>query len=274
VAHAGYRPAKRSLPEPLAPTILDPHCHTVHGSVDSQLTPEQLVAVARQTGLTACCITEHNTVWDRHEAERQGDRWGLPFILGMEVSTDLGHIVVYGLGQYVSGIHDAVQLRRAVEEEGGIMIAAHPFRNLYKTNRFVRGAADLVIPSVDEAAAYPLFALVDEIEVFNAGTGERENQFAWEVAQALGFRGVGSSDAHSTHGIGRFVTVFEQDITAVGHVVDAIRSRRYFPARLIEGRPSPIDGLTAPAPEDGLGTPGGVEPPEQPAARSGTRGRG
>lgn len=224
----------------MAPTILDLHCHTVHGSVDSQLTAEELASVARQTGLTACCITEHNTVWDRHEAERQRDRWGLPFIRGMEVSTDLGHIVVYGLGQYVSGIHDAVQLRREVEEEGGIMIAAHPFRNLYKTNRFVRGTPDLVVPTVAEAAAYPLFGLVDEIEVFNAGTGDRENRFAWEVAQVLGFRGVGSSDAHSTHGVGRFVTVFEQEITAVGHVIDAIRSQRYYPARLQGGIPEAI----------------------------------
>ena len=161
----------------------------------------------------------------------------MPFIRGMEVSTNLGHIVVYGLGQYVSGIHDAEQLRRAVEAEAGIMIAAHPFRNLYKTNRFARHAAEPEAPTADEAATYPLFSLVDDIEVFNAGTGERENLFALAVARHLGFRGVASSDAHSTHGIGRFVTVFEGEVVTTHGLIAAVRSRRYYPARLEQGTP-------------------------------------
>lgn len=209
----------------------------MYGSVDSQLTPEELAAVARSSGLTGCCITEHNIVWERHKAAQEQDRLGVPFIRGMEVSTNLGHIVVYGLGQYVSGIHDAEQLRRTVDAEAGIMIAAHPFRNLYKTNRFARNTAEPEPPTVEEAAAYPLFSLVDDIEVFNAGTGERENLFALAVARHLGLRGVASSDAHSTHGIGRFVTVFEGEVVTTHGLIEAIRAGRYFPARLEQGAP-------------------------------------
>ncbi|MEK7214875.1 MAG: PHP domain-containing protein, partial [Chloroflexota bacterium] len=131
----------------MALSILDLHCHTVYGSVDSQLTPEELALAARSSGLSGCCITEHNIVWERHKAVQEQERCGMPFIRGMEVSTNLGHIVVYGLGQYVSGIHDAEQLRRAVEAEAGIMIAAHPFRSLYKTNRFARHAAEPEAPT-------------------------------------------------------------------------------------------------------------------------------
>ncbi len=223
----------------------------MYGSVDSQLTPEDLAAAARSSGLTGCCITEHNSVWERYKAVQEGERWGVPFIRGMEVSTNLGHIVVYGLGQYVSGIHDAEQLRKVVDAEAGIMIAAHPFRNLHQTTRFARSAAEPEIPTIAEAAAYPLFGLVDDIEVFNAGTGESENLFALAVARHLGLRGIASSDAHSTHGIGRFVTVFEGEVASTGELIAAIRSRRYYPARLEQGRavdlnPNPASCGTSP----------------------------
>lgn len=211
-------------------SLLDLHCHTVHGSSDSELTPQQLAQIALRSGLTACCVTEHNSVWDRHEAERYSNQFGISFLQGMEVTTNLGHILVYGLDRYVSGIHDALTLRRTVLAKGGIMIFAHPFRKLFYQIRFGENGPKPSIPSIEEATAYQVFRLVDEVEVLNGGTAELENYFALRVAEKLGFRGIAGSDAHSTHGVGRFVTVFHRKVTTVAELVQEVKAGRFYPA--------------------------------------------
>ena len=132
-------------------SVLDLHCHTVHGSLDSELSAALLVKTARQTGLTACCITEHDKMWERHYAENLSRELNISFIRGMEVTTNLGHMLVYGLDRYVSGIHDAHALRRTVLARGGLMIAAHPFRKLLLQVRYNHNSPKQVIPSHEEA---------------------------------------------------------------------------------------------------------------------------
>lgn len=212
--------------------VLDLHCHTVHGSPDSELTAEQLVEIAFETGLTACCVTEHDKMWDRREAERFSHELGLPFIRGMEVTTNLGHILVYGLDHYLSGIHDAHALRRTVQAHGGIMVLAHPFRKLFHQVRYGNNGPKPTIPSIEEASQMEVFRLVDEVEVLNGGTSELENYFALRVARRLGFHGVSGSDAHSLHGVGRFVTVFHQPVSSVHELIQEVRAGRFFPAEV------------------------------------------
>ena len=206
------------------------HCHTVQGSADSQLTPEDLAKTL--AAMAACCVSEHDNVWPRHEAERYANQTSIPFIRGMEVTTDLGHILVYGLDQYVSGIHDARALRHRVLAEEGIMIAAHPPRNvLYKKGQ---GESDAQTrgPSLEEAAGYEIFGLVDEVEVLNGGTAELENLFALRVAQKLGFRGVACSDAHLVNGIGRYVTMVQREVTTVEQLIDEVKAGRFYAAEV------------------------------------------
>ena len=76
--------------------------------------------------------------------------------------------------------------------------------------------------SAREAARHPLFDLVDEIEVANGANTERESAFALEVASELGFRGTGGSDAHSVHGLGKAVTVFDNGIDSEEDLIEAI----------------------------------------------------
>ncbi|MBI2886267.1 MAG: PHP domain-containing protein [Chloroflexi bacterium] len=210
--------------------VLDLHCHTVLGSPDSELTPHQLAETAAVQGLTACCVTEHDKMWERHVAESWSSQLDVPFLRGMEVTTNMGHVLVYGLDRYMSGIHDARTLRRTVLAWGGLMILAHPFRKLFHQVRYGQNGPKPVIPTVEEAAEAEIFSLVDEIEVLNGGTAELENYFALRVARHLGFHGVAGSDAHSTHGLGRYVTVFRRDITSVQALVEEVKEGRFFPA--------------------------------------------
>jgi hypothetical protein len=228
-------------------TIVDMHVHTVRGASDSSLTPEQLLEEARRIGLTGVNITEHDRAWDDHEWERFRQRAeGIFLSRGMEVSTDLGHIIVVGLTRYVPGIRRATELRRVVDEVGGFMIAAHPFRHFFDPVHYHRDGRAPVEMTPEEAARLPVFQLVDEIEVANGGCTLRENLFALQVARILGKKGIGASDCHSTNGLGCFVTVFEEELESQEHMLALLREGRYYPAAgLNVGHLRPFEEMVA-----------------------------
>ncbi len=221
----------------MAGTIVDMHVHTVRGAADSSLTPDQLIEEARRIGLTGVNITEHDRVWEAHLLEEFRQRSGLFVSRGMEVSTDMGHMIVVGLDRYLPGIRKAAELRRVLSETGGFMILAHPFRHFFDPIHFRRDGR----PPFDmtpEAAAerMPVFKLVDELEVANGGCTARENQFALQVARALGKQGIGASDCHSTNGVGYYVTVFEEEVRGQEQMLALLHAQRFHPARGLSTR--------------------------------------
>ena len=108
--------------------LFDLHIHTTKGSSDSSLSPEDLVLEADGLGLRELCITEHSGPWDRHEFERFASLHNVVLVRAMEVETDLGHMLAFGLDRYQPGFHKAAELRRAANSVGGYVITAHPFR--------------------------------------------------------------------------------------------------------------------------------------------------
>jgi hypothetical protein len=142
----------------------------------------------------------------------------------MEVSTDLGHILVYGLDEYVSGIRQAEKLRQIVDDAGGAIVVAHPFRRAF-TAHFRNGEEPT--PLTLEAAIHrPVFDLVHGVEVCNGGSIDRENKLAMEACEALGLSPTGGSDAHSDLGIGCYATQFDDPIRTEADVVAALRQGR------------------------------------------------
>ncbi|MDP2951791.1 MAG: PHP domain-containing protein [Chloroflexota bacterium] len=218
--------------------IIDLHVQTTKGPSDSSLTPQQLLMEAERVGLQGVCLTEHGGAWDRHEFERFAQSSPLALFRGMEINTDLGHLAVFGLDCYISGIHRARELRRAADSVGGFIIALHPFRRCFE------GTSPR--PTLPEAAHLPIFELVDEIEVANGACDSHENFFALQVAKKLGMRGTGGSDAHSTHGLGCCTTVFTRPIRTQEELLQELRAKRFYPAHgLLDGGLIPYgDGLT------------------------------
>jgi hypothetical protein len=213
-------------------TIVDMHVHTVRGAADSSLTPDQLIEVAHNIGLTGVNITEHDRVWEAHQIAEFRERSGLFVSRGMEVSTDMGHIIAIGLQQYMPGIRRATELRRVLDDVGGFMIVAHPFRHFFDPAHFRRDGRPPFTMTPEEAAEkMPIFSIVDEIEVANGGTAPKENEFALQVAQVMGRKGVGASDCHSTQGVGYFVTVFEEELRDQEHMLEQLHARRYWPGK-------------------------------------------
>lgn len=191
-------------------TIIDMHLHTTRGASDSGLSPNDLMREARTRGLNAVHISEHDRLWDRHLlAQFRLDNSDLLIANGMEVSTDMGHILTLGLKEYVGGIRQAEMLRRVADEQGAFLIVAHPFRHYFDPVYFRRQGKEPFTLTPEQAARLPVFQIVDAVEVLNGANTLRENFFALRVAQALGKPGTGGSDAHSTQGIGIFCTAFE-----------------------------------------------------------------
>ncbi len=212
-------------------TIVDMHMHTVRGAADSSLTIEGLVEEARRIGLTGVNISEHDRVWERPQMEEFRQSSGLFVSQGMEVSTDMGHMIVLGLDHYVTGIRRAQELRRVLDKVGGFMIVAHPFRYFFDPVHFQRnGQPAFDMTPAEAAEQMPVFQLVDEVEVANGGSTQRENEFALAVAQVLGMRGTGGSDCHSIQGIGCFSTVFEEKLRSQAHMLELLRARRFYAA--------------------------------------------
>jgi len=223
--------------------IIDMHVHTTKGGYDSALSMPELVAALEGRGLDGVCITEHNCAWSREELEKITSNHNVTVLAGMEIETDMGHIVILGLDRYISGVHKASKLRHIADELGGFLIGAHPFRRFFALDELGLKPKPDHSQALEEAIAHPILDVVDEIEVFNSCCTERENFLALEVARKLGLRGTAGSDAHSTHGLGSSVTVFQREIRDERDLIAELRAGRFYPAqRLPSGEIIPYGG--------------------------------
>jgi predicted metal-dependent phosphoesterase TrpH len=215
--------------------LFDLHIHTTKGSADSSLSPEELILEAERLGLRGLCITEHSGPWDRHEFERFASRHNVVLVRAMEADTDLGHMLAFGIDQYQSGFYKAEELCRTARQVGGFVVSAHPFRGVLGQHMrerpyLYRSVADPLPQSPQDALEHPVFRLAHAIEVANGGTADEENAFAMSVAGLLKMPVTGGSDAHSVHGLGRFVTVFRDEINTEAEFLKALHSGTFYPA--------------------------------------------
>ena len=223
---------------------LDIHLHTSRGSSDSNLAPKALVERALAIGIGAVCITEHDNMWELNEMPELAQEYGVRFLRGMEVTTDMGHIGVFGLKRYVGGIYKLAELRKIIDAEGGILIANHPFR--YKLDprfSFINPDHEPIDANHPErAAGLPIFKMVDAIEVLNGACSEEENLFALQVARIIGIAEVAGSDSHSAGSIGCVTTLFDEPVSDETVLIEQIKGRRTRAGRgLLKGEVVPFD---------------------------------
>jgi len=218
-------------------TIIDMHVHTTRGASDSGLNPEDLASEAIRRGLTAVHLSEHDRLWDRFTLQEfRNNHPETLFANGMEVSTDLGHILTLGLKEYVGGIRHAETLRRVADEQGGFLVVAHPFRHFFDPVYFRRQGKEPFTMTPEQASKLPVFQIVDAIEALNGANTLRENLYALRVAKAIGKPVTGGSDAHSTQGIGIFCTLVEKDCSSQEELLEELRGGRFYAAHgLLEG---------------------------------------
>ena len=200
---------------------IDLHIHTSPFSACSYIDPHELVQAARRLKLDGICLTEHQVVWDPAEVDKLALEAGVKIFRGNEFTTNQGDVLVFGFYEDIKELMMIQELHQAVQQAGGFMIAAHPFRG-FKT--FGIGQLQM---TVEQAGQRKVFEFVDAVEIGNGKLAQDENDMARKVAEKLGLPGTGGSDAHRVDEIATWVTVFEKDIENEIQLVEELHGGRF-----------------------------------------------
>ena len=206
-----------------SPHIIDLHVHTTLHSFDSGLSPRRMIDRCLALGFSTICTTEHNSIWTRQQATEAYERFGITVLRGMEINTDVGHVLVFGVEGYRLEMMYVERLRAIVEREGGVMVLAHPTRNA----GFRRPWSEA--PQLFEA-----------VEGMNGDDHTFASEYVIDIARSLGLSATGGSDAHSVPAVGRCVTVFSEPIRDEQRLIGALRSGSFYPVDLTEVAPHVI----------------------------------
>ena len=203
--------------------LMDMHVHTRPGSGDSSTTYEDLVPWARKAGLGGICITEHGAS-KTGVAERLSREYDFLVLEGMESSTELGDILLFGLESVPRNLYRAEEVWNFVQKSGGLMFVAHPFRAEITRPILQKSTPRL---TMEEALKRPIFHLVDGLEVANGWCAAEDVAFCAELCSRLGLRGIAGSDSHMPRQIGCCATVFENGIRTEADLVMELRRGNY-----------------------------------------------
>lgn len=203
---------------------VDLHCHTVY-SGDSRLTPRELFRKAREMGMDGVAITEHMSLDASLPAVKIAEEEGFLLFRGVEVSTDRGHLVLFGPEDDFWNLwgerdyHDGRKVLERAFDIGALVIAAHPYsrRDLYA--------------AMDEVLGFKGLAA---IEGLNGRCRAGENEAAQAAAQRMGLPMTGGSDCHRLDEVAACFTVFERDVSSLSELMAAIRAGRISPKRRSE----------------------------------------
>src|SRR5262249_23521244 len=167
----------------------DLHMHTTRHSPDSQMDPFTLLRRAKDIGLDGVVITEHDWLWTESELEElRRAATDLVVLAGVEVSAREGHFLAYGVRNPFAvprGIR-AADLCREVHQQGGVVVAAHPFRWGQRFDQILR----------DERPD------LDGLELMTNNMDDDCRRRAAEIQRQRHLAGLGSSDAHSEDVLG------------------------------------------------------------------------
>lgn len=189
--------------------LIDLHTHTRVHSRCSALTPDALVRAARERGLDGVCITEHDALWNPDEIDALAQQLDFAVFRGIEVTTEVGHVLVFGVQRFDPAMAVLADLHSLVHAEGAVMYLAHPSRR-YGT-----------LPPADLAAWF------DSVEAHNGTEGLLQNDAAAHIAAMMRLPGIGGSDAHSVREVGICATEFSDPITDEASFLAALRAGAY-----------------------------------------------
>lgn len=190
---------------------IDLHCHSKY-SADNFLEPEELVEQAIKRNLDGVCLTEHHSMIPLWPLERIRIPEGFYVFRGVEISTDHGHLLVYGLKDDSWNIWsshtylNASQVIENVHRLGGICVPAHPFRGW-------------------DSFGEDIFTMdgIDAIETHNGIDLENMNQKAIHVASLRNLPSIGGSDCHSKEQVGRAFTEFKNSVHTIDELIEEIK---------------------------------------------------
>jgi len=168
---------------------VDMHVHTHYSYKDGINSPEQMIRAAENIGLDGIAITDHDNIEGAYEAESVDT--DLFIIKGCEVSSADGHILAYGINDYIKKGMGAKETIEEIHLQEGLAVAAHPFDHRRSS------VGDL------------LFELpFDGVEALN-GHFINDNGMTRQVCQENSFNMVAGTDAHMSKEVGSCYTLFD-----------------------------------------------------------------
>lgn len=203
--------------------IIDLHVHT-DASDDSRAPIEGYLRWLEKRRpalpIDGIVLTEHRQWNPAVDYRALEDRYGILILRGVEVETDYGHILLYGVGGDMArridfaDVHlDAQMVVNEVERMGGIAAPCHPGR-----------------PTVGLCEHYecrgPLEG-VRAVEALNGGSRRGENERVRQLIERYGYGGFGGSDAHLVSMVGICATRFDRSIGCEADLVAALRDGCY-----------------------------------------------
>lgn len=192
---AQYRTLRERVQVHIAPPaanerncVIDLHMHTSH-SWDCATDPAALLHVAREVGLTAVAVTDHNEISGALACAELADEYGIQVIVGEEVKTAQGEVIGLFLTERIEpGLswHETIERIRA---QDGLVYVPHPFDRLHTIPD-----VHLLRDTLDE---------IDAFETYNARLAfEQYNRDAERFARKYNLIEGAGSDAHVVQGLG------------------------------------------------------------------------
>jgi hypothetical protein len=168
---------------------VDLHMHTDH-SGDCATPVEVLLATARDQGLGAIAVTDHNEISGALEARDKAAKFGVKVIVGEEVKTaSQGEVIGLFLTEKIPRGLTLQETVAEIKRQGGLVYVPHPFDRMHAVPDY-----EHLLAIVDD---------VDAIEVFNprvaiGAFNEEAQRFAAKYRIVAG----AGSDSHVAQGLG------------------------------------------------------------------------
>jgi len=176
----------------------DLHIHT-HYSKCSNLKPETILKLAKKHKFDGIAITDHHEIKGALEVKKLNKDKNFEVIVGEEISTNYGDVLVYYLSQKINEI-DFLAVIDEVKKQNALISIAHPFRTtLIHNHKF-------------QLPLYEVKDKIDAIECFNARTLPGDNKKANVAADRLNMPKTAGSDSHFFFEIGTAYTIFDDDL--------------------------------------------------------------
>lgn len=206
------------------------HVHTA-ASDDSTATIEGYIALIlayrQYHPFDGFIVTEHRTYTPGLNLQRYWDDYGVRVLQGVEMDTNLGHLLVYGVNDRVlerfdvtKRMHDGRRIIPELESLGAMAVPSHPFRESVFGQIIERNMAEV--------------AGVRILEQYNGQNNPQQNERADALCAQHTWRGLGGSDAHYVHPAWFLTcaTAFDDTPTSSEELVEVLRYGRYAPVTL------------------------------------------
>jgi glycosyltransferase involved in cell wall biosynthesis len=188
---------------------VDLHMHTDH-SHDCATPVEVLLATARDQGLGAIAVTDHNVITGAYEARDKAAEFGVKIILAEEVKTaDQGEVIGLFIEQKIDRGMTLAETVAEIKRQGGLVYVPHPFDRMHAVPDY-----EHLLGIVDD---------IDAIEVYNprvaiGSFNEEAERFAAKYRILAG----AGSDSHVAQGLGS-VRVRMADFDGPQEFLEALR---------------------------------------------------